>query len=121
LAGNTGAVAFWRQIGWDVRDDLCMMSQQVGTEPSIPGSKEGQSRATAPARNIRMVEMTWPDVSSALEQGFTTVVVAVGSTEQHGPHLPTMTDAQNGDELAHRVATTLGHTLQAGTIINRLL
>jgi creatinine amidohydrolase len=116
FAKNTGAVAFWRRIGWDIRDDLCMMSRQVGTESSIPGSRDAQPKATAPARNIRMVEMTWPDVSSALEQGFTTVVIAVGSTEQHGPHLPTMTDARIGDELAQRVAMRLGHTLQAGTI-----
>ncbi len=32
FAKNTRAVAFWRRIGWDVRDDLCMMSRQVGTD-----------------------------------------------------------------------------------------
>ncbi len=65
---------------------------------------------------IRMVEMTWPEIRSAMERGFTTVVVGVGSTEQHGPHLPTMTDTRLGDELAHRVALRLGHALQARTI-----
>ncbi len=67
-------------------------------------------------KTIRMEEMTWPDVRAALEQGFTTVVVGVGSTEQHGPHLPTMTDTRIGDELAHRVALRLGQALQARTI-----
>ena len=65
---------------------------------------------------IRMDEMNWPDIKSAIEQGYATVVVAVGSTEQHGPHLPTMTDTRIGDELARRVAVKLGHTLQAKTI-----
>jgi creatinine amidohydrolase len=63
-----------------------------------------------------MEEMAWPDIKAAIERGFTTVVVGVGSTEQHGPHLPTMTDARIGDEVAHRVALKLGNALQARTI-----
>ena len=65
---------------------------------------------------IRMEQMTWPAIKAAIESGFTTAVVGVGSTEQHGPHLPTMTDARIGDELAYRVALKLGHALQARTI-----
>ena len=68
-------------------------------------------------KTIRMNRMTWPDIKSAIEQGYETVVVAVGSTEQHGPHLPTVTDTRIGDEVAERVAVKLGHTLQASTII----
>ncbi len=67
-------------------------------------------------RTIRMEEMTWPDIREAIERGFTTVVAAVGSTEQHGPHLPTMTDTRIGDALAHAVALKLGRALQARTI-----
>ena len=67
-------------------------------------------------KTIRMEQMTWPDIKRAVEAGFTTVVFAVGSTEQHGPHLPTMTDARIGDDLGERVARKLGHTLQARTI-----
>jgi len=60
------------------------------------------------ANKIRMEEMNWPDVRAA--------VVAVGSTEQHGPHLPTMTDTRIGDAMAYRVALKLGGALQARTI-----
>ena len=67
-------------------------------------------------KTIRMEEMNWPDVRAAIAAGFTTAVVGVGSTEQHGPHLPTMTDARIGDEMAHGVALKLGHALQARTI-----
>lgn len=67
-------------------------------------------------RNIRMEEMTWPDIRAAIEQGFTTAVVAVGATEQHGPHLPTMTDARIGEEVARLVALKLGDALQARTV-----
>ena len=67
-------------------------------------------------RTIRMEEMTWPDIKRAIESGFTTAVFAVGSTEQHGPHLPTMTDARIGDDVAERVTRKLGNALQARTI-----
>ena len=67
-------------------------------------------------RTIRMEEMTWPDIKAAIERGFTTAVVGVGSTEQHGPHLPTMTDARIGEEVAHLVALKLGDALQARTV-----
>lgn len=66
--------------------------------------------------NVSMEEMTWPEIKEAIESGFTTAVFAVGSTEQHGPHLPTMTDARIGDALAERFARKLGHALQARTI-----
>jgi creatinine amidohydrolase len=67
-------------------------------------------------KTVRMEEMTWPDIKRAIESGFTTAVFAVGSTEQHGPHLPTMTDARIGDDVAERVARKLGRALQARTI-----
>jgi creatinine amidohydrolase len=67
-------------------------------------------------KTIRMEEMTWPDIRRAIDSGFTTAVFAVGSTEQHGPHLPTMTDARIGDDVAGRVARKLGNALQARTI-----
>ncbi len=67
-------------------------------------------------KTIRMEEMNWPDVRAAVTAGFTTAVVAVGSTEQHGPHLPAMTDTRIGDAMAHRVALKMGDALQARTI-----
>jgi creatinine amidohydrolase len=67
-------------------------------------------------KTIRMEEMTWPEIRDAIDRGFTTVVMAVGSTEQHGPHLPTMTDTRIGDALAQVVAVKLGKALQARTV-----
>ena len=67
-------------------------------------------------KTVRMEQMTWPEIKEAITSGFTTAVFAVGSTEQHGPHLPTMTDARIGDDLAERIAKKLGHALQARTI-----
>jgi creatinine amidohydrolase len=39
-----------------------------------------------------MDEMTWPEVAEAAATGLP-VVLAIGSTEQHGPHLPLATDS----------------------------
>jgi creatinine amidohydrolase len=65
---------------------------------------------------IRMSEMTRVDIQKALDRGFGTVVFAVGSNEQHGPHLPTCTDTLEGDVLANKVTLKLGRALQAPSI-----
>ncbi|MHA1168521.1 MAG: creatininase family protein [Candidatus Hodarchaeales archaeon] len=67
-------------------------------------------------KTIRIEEMNWPDIKEALEKGFTTVIVGIGSNEQHGPHLPTCTDALTGDIISNMIASRLGKTLQAPTI-----
>ncbi|MGB2764893.1 MAG: creatininase family protein [Candidatus Aminicenantaceae bacterium] len=67
-------------------------------------------------KTIRMEDMNWPDIKEAKEKGFTTAIVGVGSTEQHGPYLPTKTDTLIGDAIAWRVALKLGNALQAKTI-----
>ena len=48
-------------------------------------------------------EMTWPEVKEAAAQG-RVALVPVGSTEQHGYHLPTMTDIFLCYEVCKRVA-----------------
>jgi creatinine amidohydrolase len=63
-----------------------------------------------------MSEMTRVDIEKALERGFRTVVFAVGSNEQHGPHLPTCTDSLEGDVLVNKVVGKLGRALQAPSI-----
>jgi creatinine amidohydrolase len=65
---------------------------------------------------VRMSEMTRVDIQKALDRNFRTVVFAVGSNEQHGPHLPTCTDSLIGDVLANKVTRKLGKALQAPTI-----
>ena len=66
--------------------------------------------------NVRMSEMTRVDIQKALDRNFRTVVFAVGSNEQHGPHLPTCTDTLEGDVLANKVTVKLGRALQAPSI-----
>lgn len=59
---------------------------------------------------------TWTEVEQALENGTRTAVVAVGSVEQHGPHLPLIMDTLAGDTVAERIAEKLGDALAAPTI-----
>ena len=65
---------------------------------------------------IRMENMNSKDIKEAINRGFKTVIVAIGSTEQHGPYLPLKTDTLIGDSWAYGVAKKLGKILQAPTI-----
>ena len=70
----------------------------------------------AEPKTLCLPEMTWTDVRDAIREGFDTVVIAVGSTEQHGPHLPLSVDSLIGEAVAVRVAERLGNALVAPTI-----
>lgn len=67
-------------------------------------------------KTIRTEEMTWREIEQAIKNGYTTLFVAVGSIEQHGPHLPTITDSIIGDYLSNKIAKKLGKALQGPTI-----
>ncbi len=51
----------------------------------------------------RLGSAVWPDLGRTA----TTVVLPVGSVEQHGPHLPLDTDSRIGEELARRAVAAL--------------
>jgi len=65
---------------------------------------------------VALAELSWPEVAAALEDGVDTVVLPLGATEQHGPHLPVDTDTRLATELAERVARRLGDALVAPAI-----
>jgi creatinine amidohydrolase len=65
---------------------------------------------------LAMQHMTWREISEARANGFDTVIIMVGSIEQHGPHLPISTDTMIADDLAVRMADKMGRTLVAPTI-----
>ncbi len=53
-------------------------------------------------------EMTSPEVERFLAAGHDTVIVPTGSTEQHGPHGPLLTDVLVPTEVARRIAPQVG-------------
>ncbi len=60
-----------------------------------------------------LFKMTRPEVEQAIADGIDTVIITIGSTEQHGLHLPLGTDAIWGEALGDRVARALGNALLA--------
>jgi creatinine amidohydrolase len=66
--------------------------------------------------HLLLDHLTWPEVRAALDDGFTTVVFACGATEQHGPHLPLLVDAEIGTRVAVETARRLGRALVAPTV-----
>jgi creatinine amidohydrolase len=65
---------------------------------------------------VKLAEHTWTEVERALEDGTRTAIIAVGSVEQHGPHLPLIMDTLAGEALSQRVAGRLGDALAAPAI-----
>lgn len=54
-----------------------------------------------------LAEMTWPEVRQAVADGMTTLILPLGATEQHGPHLPLGTDTFRAEALAERLAAVV--------------
>ena len=48
--------------------------------------------------------MTWPEVEQAISRGVDAVLIPIGTTEQHGPHMPLDTDCVIARALCTRVA-----------------
>ncbi len=65
---------------------------------------------------VLLEELSWPEVKAALDAGVRTMIIVTASIEQHGPHLPTMTDTAIGYALGERLARRLGKTLLAPVI-----
>jgi creatinine amidohydrolase len=57
---------------------------------------------------VRMAELTWPDYDARVRGGRTPLLVPIGSTEQHGPHLPLNVDQLLPTAVAERVAGGVG-------------
>lgn len=53
---------------------------------------------------FRLTDMTWEDVRDRLGSGKPTVIIPIGSTEQHGVHLPIGTDSFAAIDLAESAA-----------------
>jgi creatinine amidohydrolase len=65
---------------------------------------------------LALAEMTWTEVRDAIAGGARVVVLPIGSTEQHGPHLPLSTDTLMAETAARGAAERAGGVLVAPTI-----
>ncbi|MGM0405306.1 MAG: creatininase family protein [Thermoplasmatota archaeon] len=65
---------------------------------------------------LKLEDMSWVEIQEAIEQGYDTVLILLGSIEQHGPHLPINTDELISEELGVRTAEKFGNALVAPVI-----
>ncbi|RLF03313.1 MAG: creatininase family protein, partial [Thermoprotei archaeon] len=54
-------------------------------------------------REMRLGELTWEEASRELREA-DFVILPTGSFEQHGPHLPLLTDSIRAERLSEEVA-----------------
>lgn len=65
----------------------------------------------ATPHSLLLEELSTVQVGELIAQGWTTVIVPLGATEQHGPALPLLVDNEHGLQTALRAARILGKTL----------
>jgi len=78
--------------------------------------------STAKANALRLEALSWTDVANLQELGTDMLILPVGATEQHGPHLPINTDTVIGEYVcAYASAATqvpvlpaMAYTVSAG-------
>jgi creatinine amidohydrolase len=70
----------------------------------------------APALPRRFDRLTWVELESLLGEAPRTAVVALGSTEQHGPHLPLGTDTLIAEALAERFCARVEDAIQCPVV-----
>jgi creatinine amidohydrolase len=72
---------------------------------------------TAPLPNtIKLADMTWLEVRTAVEHGYTRVIVPSGGIEQNGPHMVLGKHDHIVGHTAERIASELGQTLVAPVV-----
>lgn len=76
----------------------------------------GQVGAAGAAPTVFLEELTWTELRDEIRAGKTTVIVAVGGTEQSGPHMVLGKHNVRARVLAGRIAAGLGNALVAPVI-----
>jgi creatinine amidohydrolase len=66
--------------------------------------------------SLRLEDLTWTEVAAALADGYDTVIVPTGGTEQNGPHAVLGKHNAVVAVTSDRIARDLGHTLVAPVI-----
>jgi creatinine amidohydrolase len=69
-----------------------------------------------PALPKRLDRLTWVELERLLAAAPRTAVVALGSTEQHGPHLPLATDTLIAEALAERFCARIDEAIQCPVV-----
>src|ERR1700692_3999040 len=101
----TGTLAPWRR-------PLLRTFAAVSLVAGVLALSSPQTTLTAPMPDtVDMADMTWVEVRSAIERGYTMAIVPSGGIEQNGPHMVLGKHDYIVHAAANRIATAVGHAL----------
>ncbi len=86
-----------------LQDPTLLSPYAFETEKMKMRAQPSNKRKSPPVKGYRWNELTWPEAERRFQE-VDTALLPVGSTEQHGPHLPLGTDAFDAAYLADRIA-----------------
>ena len=93
---------------------LCSrVSAQTSTQTSTQTSAPSQHKSSA---TVSLEDLTWPELVEKIKDGFTTVIVPTGGTEQGGPHMALGKHNFIVQHSALRIAVDVKHVLVAPPI-----
>ena len=110
--GRDGPLYEFQGMGAGPASDKEARDSTDAQPAALQSAEIGPSASGSANRSRRLEEMTWPEVEQFVSSGRCTAVLALGSTEQHGPHLPLATDTWIASELARRLVARLEDALE---------
>ena len=100
-------------VDWPGADREAALYQAGPTLKPSPVAKPAPAPLAPPAPSIPAMlpyvleDAVWPEIEAWIENGRRTALIALGSIEQHGPHLPLGTDRWIAQALAQGLAARL--------------
>src|SRR6202020_1658659 len=87
----------------------CMARRLHRPRPAeILPSRDHRHFSPAMSAPVLWQSMTWEEIARLRESGGGIVLLPVGATEQHGPHLATSVDSVTAERLAHAASAATG-------------
>jgi creatinine amidohydrolase len=94
-------------VDWPGSDREAVLYEAGPILDRLPEPDRQGSPVTVPITPSRFEDAVWPEVEAWIEGGRRTALIALGSIEQHGPHLPLGTDRLIAEALAQGLAARL--------------
>ncbi|MEZ4280026.1 MAG: creatininase family protein [Myxococcota bacterium] len=105
--------------GADREDALYAVGPALGSEGDetpLEAAHSATSAAGVASGPTVLEEAVWPELERSIAAGRRTAIVALGSIEQHGPHLPLATDRWIAEALAKGLAERVGDAIAVPAI-----
>ncbi len=103
-------VAAWKLLGKPARAATTALAIAGLLMLAIPRSEAAEA---TPAANVRIEDMTWPELAERIKAGATTVLLPIGGIEQNGPAMAFAKHNRIVVAAADAIAIDAGNTLVA--------